>query len=266
MPTSPNPNISGRRFLGQGLLVRRDMIKLILIAGFLVGLLLVGRHLGRTSRQAGVVPHVPESGVAGPGQAELRQLAATDYQRLGVEEKPELLQLLLDWAAAGGPGKAGFGPTTYEELVSSPDLYRGKGITVSGQILRAEQSLLRGVSVEGQFIDAERQIFSFFTPRPLGLTQGVAGKLYGVFYRIAAYPNKRGELEVTPVIILSGVEPLAQPQGWWKSLVAAIAVTLVLLAAILIATRFESGDRQRFRRAVDRLRSGRPNGAPTSTV
>jgi hypothetical protein len=266
MRESHSQSVSGAKRRRQGLLTSREHVRLVTLAVLLAALLLAGRELGRRSTTGHPTPAIPETGTPGPDREMLEEVAGSDYQKVGVEENPEALRFLVDWAAAGGPGVASSVPVSYSDLMEMPDTYRGRGVIIEGQLMRVAESTVPGVLFEGQLMDAERQIYSFFAPGDLGLAEGSPVRLYGVFYRIAAYENRKGGFEVTPLVILWAGKRLEEGGPWWKWGVAAIAITAFLLVGIFLLSRYDAQDRRRFRIQVARRRSKPSNETPDSTV
>jgi len=263
---SQSQNISRRKSRRQGLLTHKEHVRLTILAVLLVALLLVGRELGWRSKRVSTRPSVPETRAPFPDMTMLEAVAAEDYQKLGVEETPETLRILLEWAANGGPGAESSVYTSYADLVEFPDKYRGEGVIIEGQVMRMAEGTVPGVASEGQLMDVGRQMYSFFAAGDLGLAEGAQVRLYGIFYRIAGYENRKGGFEVTPVVVLWGAEPLEEGAPWWKWGGAAIAIAAFLLVGIFLVSRYEARDRIRLRQEVARRRSERSNGSPHSAV
>jgi len=259
-------NISRRRSRRQGLLTRREQVRLAMLVALLAALVVAGRELGTRTTPPPPSPGFPEIGTAGPEKSLLDEVAEIDYQKLGVEDNPEALRLLLDWVSSGGPGAASSVYASYSDLIEFPGEYRGKGVFVEGQVIRVAESAVPGVLIEGQLMDGGRDIYSFFAPTELGLFEGASSRLYAVFYRIAGYENRKGELEVTPLLILWGAEPVGEAAPWWKWGAAAVAVTALIVFGVFLVSRYEAEDRRRFRQEVRRRRSSASNGTPNSAV
>jgi hypothetical protein len=155
----------------------------------------------------------------------------------------------------------GLPQATVPDLLNAPDLYRGRLVTVTGNLRRINRvPLLPNASgldhvTEGQIRYDTTAFFTFVAindPRE-EVAVGRQMTFTGVFFKVYVYRDREGRLRRSPLVLgadLRPVEPTVGAARWLPVILSTVMGVLLLLTVLLVFWRFRRSDRRfdRFRR------------------
>jgi hypothetical protein len=148
----------------------------------------------------------------------------------------------------------------YADYADRPHEVRGRVATVTGHLLRLERTPLDPaeacipVVYEGQVLDNLNRVYSFcltepprppFVPGSVGIRDGLAVRLRGVFMQVIAYENRQEppRMIATPLLIGRRLEPIKRGAAAgtdslsWPWLAILLVLGVVAAVALLAAAR-----------------------------